>query len=220
MRILRCILMIFFVLFVVSNGNALIISTSGNAQTDTIPSDFTQDAYENNDFVTGFDEQQDVFTTSSINVDLLVDSSDYGIQFNGDEDTNNMLPIGVYDSHFLHIDPVGTAPVDPFNTVYNAVFDFDDNIVALIFSDVSLSNTENIFGISSTSYENPDLHWRDLFTITDSNTLTIDYFRTEVMDNMRVITGSPVPEPTTWLLFGTGILGLLGYGRKKFFKRL
>ena len=30
----------------------------------------------------------------------------------------------------------------------------------------------------------------------------------------------PVPEPTTWLLFGTGILGLLGYGRKKFFKKL
>lgn len=29
----------------------------------------------------------------------------------------------------------------------------------------------------------------------------------------------PVPEPTTWLLFGTGLLGLLGLGRKKFLKK-
>lgn len=29
----------------------------------------------------------------------------------------------------------------------------------------------------------------------------------------------PVPEPTTMLLLGSGLLGLLGYGRKKFFKK-
>ena len=32
-------------------------------------------------------------------------------------------------------------------------------------------------------------------------------------------THAPVPEPTTWLLFGTGLLGLAGLGRKKFFKK-
>jgi hypothetical protein len=30
---------------------------------------------------------------------------------------------------------------------------------------------------------------------------------------------APVPEPTTWLLFGLGLLGLAGVGRKKLFKR-
>jgi hypothetical protein len=28
-----------------------------------------------------------------------------------------------------------------------------------------------------------------------------------------------VPEPTTWLLFGTGLLSLAGFSRKKFFKK-
>ena len=32
---------------------------------------------------------------------------------------------------------------------------------------------------------------------------------------MTEVTGSPVPEPSTMLLFGTGVLGLIGYRRRR-----
>jgi hypothetical protein len=37
--------------------------------------------------------------------------------------------------------------------------------------------------------------------------------------HITLMNHNTIPEPTTWLLFGTGLLGLLGLGRKKLFKK-
>jgi hypothetical protein len=39
------------------------------------------------------------------------------------------------------------------------------------------------------------------------------------LDNIEATTTTPIPEPTTMLLLGSGLIGFTGYGRKKFFRK-
>jgi hypothetical protein len=63
--------------------------------------------------------------------------------------------------------------------------------------------------IQATLNENPDgtFYWKSL---SSGN---------EILGYSEGRAPNPVPEPATMLLLGSGLIGLVGYGRKKFFKK-
>ena len=54
------------------------------------------------------------------------------------------------------------------------------------------------------------------FTLTEADTLATGSLAG--IDNVSV-TGAPVPEPSTILLVGTGLIGIIGFGRKRLNKK-
>lgn len=79
--------------------------------------------------------------------------------------------------------------------------------------------------------ENDDSPGLRFFGIIDTNPITQITLKETVprssqydawgLDDVRYgsISVTPVPEPSTIILLGSGLLGLIGYGRKKLFKK-
>jgi len=81
------------------------------------------------------------------------------------------------------------------NLLNGVILNLSGGAGSKLYVDEIMGGTNNIFNIGS-------------------NPITIYYEGGEF-----TLPGQPVPEPSTMLLLGSGLIGLLGYGRKKFFKK-
>lgn len=161
-----------------------------------------------------FDEQQNLtLLNGSVKVDYLVGHNlAVGQSFTGTNHSNSglYLKAGTYSSHLLHFDPVGTKG----GQTENIRVEFSHNIIAIILGGEYLKLSDSLLGNASTSYDNSisrRMEANDLFTLESQNTLLIDKVSVGRYwtDDARIITQN-VPEPSSWALFGLGVLGLIG----------
>ena len=196
---------------------ALLEATSGGALYDIENLNLNNGQNENN-FIVGFDELQDVSVSSPLKVDYLISSDDIGKTFKGVNNPSNTSPFlneGVYDSHLFHFDPATHG-----GNAGSVSFTFDGEIAAIISNTTYLNETDSLFGAAAQYAKGVDRRSEshESFTIVDSNTLRLDNFKVGggYIDNLRVLTVAPptkdVPEPAAALALSA--LGVLGVAKK------
>jgi hypothetical protein len=120
------------------------------------------------------------------------------------------------DSFFIHWDPANNGANNEVD-FSNGSVTFSQNILAVYSSDANLNSTDSSFGLAGTTYPVGGQRGTrpnggeilDAFSFSGS-TLTISKLYTENMgiDQLRVITVSAVPEPTSLVMFGLAMVGV------------
>jgi len=149
----------------------------------------------------GFDEDQNIFLTSDLNIDVGGSVIGAGTQV---------------ASHYVFFDP------GPGTTITGWV-DFDSDILGIITSTPNLLASDFLLN-NDVTYLNPGLRgleagdtaWIDA---TFSNRLNLSLFASTPGDYVRVLTafssGAAVPVPAAAWLFATALIGLAGIGRHR-----
>ncbi len=157
--------------------------------------------------------QNKSINANTVLVDYLLNSNLFvGDRFTGVTHSKSGLYLnsGIYSSYLLHFDTPGVSK----GSVKNQRFNFNGNIVAIILGGEYLKKSDTLLGNSGTVYEQSisrRMEKHDLFTLESEQSLLINSMSIGKywIDEARIITRN-VSEPSSWALFGMGILGLLG----------
>jgi len=117
-------------------------------------------------------------------------------------------------SHYVFFDPDSTTTIEGY-------VDFDADIFGIATSTAALENSDFLAN-TGVAYLSPTLRGlepSDSVSIDplNANRLLIDFSASTPGDYVRVLTmESPIPEPSTAVLFGIGLAGLAGFrGRER-----
>ena len=91
-------------------------------------------------------------------------------------------------------------------------YDLSTSTYSVYVDNVSLLLNRALPGyLNQTNLNNFGFDAFELFNTSQGNTW--------ILDNISVSVSTPIPEPATMFLLGSGLLGLVGYGSRKFFKK-
>lgn len=212
-----------------SSAIAAIISIGGDITVISSPVSVEPGALESSSTIWAFEEKQAYTLGADLNVDEFTGTSASGVLSAGT----------VVNSYFLHSDPVGSSveEIDIINLT--GTITFNTKILGVIWtgepcngcpaSPMNLDASDHL-GLLSTTYPTGGLgrgyeveSFYDVNGTRDFVTISADgYSLTTISsaafplfsDQLRVIT-AVVPVPAAVWLFGTGLVGLLGFARRQ-----
>jgi hypothetical protein len=213
-------------LLIVANGNAGIISVTGDISFTSPPADVRPNKTENSNMVL-FEEQQNVLLGQDLWVDIAAPGSYTGTSLAGGIAISSGT---VVDSFYVHFDPIlGTGEMTDPPIVGSITFDKD--ILGIIvtnlgtecgaspITDCHLSNSDFLGAIGTTypgNIGNRVLEDNDMVTLSaDRRTLNLSLSTYQTgIDQLRIIVDPTVPEPASFWLALVALFGIIHSRRR------